>query len=265
MCERVRESLPFLLENADGEMSQDTARALLGHLSICTECSQEFDEQQRVAAYLSAVPAVELPMDFTGIIQRKIQVQSVTAIGGSEAVVTSSATGRPFVIPIALEQNSVVRNANSTATPTTLQAAVRPTTSTLASTLKKSNITSSRNILKIEGSALQRLTSGSITAAIMAFFVSSAWGHEMLGENIVAVRSWLEQISTAIGRVPLLGRLMLVVFAALGQMGDLLGETYRNVGEVAVRGLAMDIGVCIAAYYFLVTRKQRGMYGARRV
>ncbi len=98
----------------------------------------------------------------------------------------------------------------------------------------------------------------------MAYFVSSGWGRQMLGENIVSARAFLDQIGAALSRIPILGRLALLVFTALAQVGDLLGDTYRTVGDMAVRGLAMDIGVCIAAYYFLVVRRQRDSSWIRR-
>ena len=134
----------------------------------------------------------------------------------------------------------------------------------MISTLKKTTTSSRLHLAQIEQSVMRRLTTGSITAAIMASFVSSGWGREMLGENITAIRVWLDQIGAALGRIPLFGRLALLVFTALAQVGDLLGDTYRTVGDMAVRGLAMDIGVCMAAYYFLVVRRQRDSSWIRR-
>ena len=103
------------------------------------------------------------------------------------------------------------------------------------------------------------MTAGTIAAAVMGYFVSSNWGREMLGANLATAKAWVAQMAATLEKIPVFGRLALLVFAALAQIGTLLGDTYRNVGDMAVHGLAMDIGVCIAGYYFLVARKQRSM------
>ncbi len=252
MCDRVRERLPYLLENADGEISADTVRVLYGHLSICESCSQDFDDHQRIASLLDSMPQVEMPMDFTGIIQRRIQVMAVST--QSDAVVTPVGS-RAFGTPIASTQTTMSSSASFTKNSITNRTLTQ--NATLVSTLNKTTISVSRQIGKLESGLIQRLTAGSILAAIMAFFVSSTWGSEMLGENISTVRTWLDSVGTTLSRIPILGRVMLLVFTALAQVGDLLGDTYRTVGNMAVRGLAMDIGVCIATYYFLVARRQR--------
>jgi hypothetical protein len=254
MCDRVRERLPYLMENSDGEISADTVRALYGHLSVCETCSREFDEHQRIVSYLDAMPPVQMPMDFTGAIQRRIQVQAMSP--QTEAVVSPAAT-RAFGTPPVTAQNC-------SSTPVI---AKRTLTSSAAviSTLKKTTTTSTLQLTGLENGLMRRLTTGSITAAIMAYYVSSSWGREMLGANITAIRAWLDQIGAVFGRIPILGRLALLVFTALAQIGDLLGNTYRTVGDMAVRGLAMDIGVCMAAYYFLVVRRQRDSSWIRRV
>ena len=103
-----------------------------------------------------------------------------------------------------------------------------------------------------------RPSSQQLFTAVLAYFLSTPWGQEMLGKNVVVARAWLAEVGAAISRVPLLGRVTALLFAALSQMGDLLGDTYRTLGDMAVRGLAMDVALCVAAYYFLVTRRQRG-------
>lgn len=250
VCDRVRDNLPLLLENADGEISADTVRALYGHLSVCESCSRDFDEHQRIVSWLDAMPPVEMPMDFTGVIHRRIQVQAMTP--QTEAVVSNGSNAsvqasRAFGTPVGSQAASTATISKRTLT----------SNATAVSTLMKTRITTARQLTHVEHGLGQRLTAGSITAAIMAFFVSSAWGREMLGENITAVRAWLDQVGATLGRIPILGQLALLVFTALAQVGDLLGDTYRTVGDMAVRGLAMDIGVCMAAYYFLVVRRQR--------
>jgi hypothetical protein len=259
MCDRVREKLPYLLENEDSELSADMSRALYGHLGVCVTCSREFDDHQRMIAYLESAPAVEMPMDFTGVIQRRIQVQSMSA-DAKDAIVTQmpgmaagSVKTRAFGTP-----TTAVESAGTIAMRT-LKA-----NATVLSTLNKTRLSTTHQMAKLEQGMFQRLTSGSITAALMAYFVSSAWGREMLGDNIAAVRAWLDTIASALGRIPLFGRLVVLVFAALSQVGDLLGDTYHTVGDMAVRGVAMDIGVCMAAYYFLVVRRQRDSSWIRR-
>ncbi len=251
MCSRFAEHLPAMLENADGEMSADILRALYGHMSVCDSCSDLFDEQQRITALLDSMPQVELPMDFTGVVQRRIELNAVSS--QPQAVVTPVIGGRAFGSSIpqgaeAIHKRNITMNA----------AAVSGLKKTQSSSVLTQSVTSQQSLM-------QRLMTGSVVAAIMAFFVSSSWGKEMLGQNLTAVRAWLDQMGQALGKIPLFGRLALVVFTALAEMGDLLGSTYRTVGDMAVRGLAMDIGVCIAGYYFLVVRKQRDSFGLRRL
>jgi len=205
MCDRVRDKLPNLMENSDGEMSADTVRALYGHLSVCASCSKDFDDQQRIAQYLDAIPMVQMPMDFTGAIQRRIQIQTISP--QTQAVV-SPATSRAFGTPASSTQNS-----------SSAAIGKRSLTSGAAviSTLKKTKTSTTLQISQIESGLMRRFTSGGITSAIMASFVSSAWGREMLVQNITAVRAWLDQIAAAFGRIPVFGRLALLAFTALAQ------------------------------------------------
>jgi hypothetical protein len=199
------------------------------------------------------MPPVQMPMDFTGAIQRRIQLQAISPQG--EAVV-SPAAARAFGKPITAIQNTAATPVIAKRTLTTSAAVI--------STLKKTTTSTSLNLTHIENGLMRRFATGGITASVMAYFVSSSWGREMLGENITAIRAWLDQIGAALGRIPIFGRLALLLFTALAQIGDLLGDTYRTVGGMAVRGLAMDIGVCMAAYYFLVVRRQRDSSWIRR-
>jgi len=227
LCTRVRERLPYLLED-EGEISPQLIKELQGHLAVCPGCSQEFEESRQVIACLDAMPAAELPMDFSVLIQRRIQMQG--------APVRNDAPARPL------------HAASSTG-----EAAVRTQVSATRQTV------STRQSLQTQTqmSLFQRLSLVSLFTAILAFFLSSRWGRAMLGENVATVRSWMNQMTDTLNGIPLLGRLTVYLFAALSQMGSLLGETYRSVGSMAVQGLTMDIALCLAAYYFLVARHQR--------
>jgi hypothetical protein len=250
MCSRFAEHLPAMLENSDGEMSPETLRAMYGHMSICEACSSMFDEHQRITALLDSMPMAELPMDFSGVVQRRIELNAISS--SPQAVVASALTGRPFVQGAASDANSIKKR-----NLTVNAAAVSGLKKTQVSSTVSQNVTAQQSLM-------QRLTAGSIVAAVMAFFVSTSWGQAMLGQNLTAVRTWLGQMSHALGKIPLFGSLALLVFGTLAEMADLLGSTYRTVGDMAVRGLAMDIGVCVAAYYFLVVRKQKDGFTMRR-
>ena len=250
MCTRFAEHLPIMLENSDGEMSAETLRAMYGHMSICDACSSLFDEHQRITNLLEAMPMAELPMDFSGVVQRRIELNAISS--SPQAIVTPALGSRSFNAAASNDANAIKKRAL-----TVNAAAVSGLKKTQASTTATQTLTAQQSLM-------QRLTAGTIVAAVMAFFVSSSWGQEMLGQNLTAVRTWLSQMGQALGKIPLFGSLALLIFGALAQMGDLLGSTYRTVGDMAVRGLAMDIGVCVAAYYFLVVRKQKDGFTMRR-
>ena len=192
----------------------------------------------------------ELPMDFSGVVQRRIELNAISS--SPQAIVTPALGSRSFNAAASNDANAIKKRAL-----TVNAAAVSGLKKTQASTTATQTLTAQQSLM-------QRLTAGTIVAAVMAFFVSSSWGQEMLGQNLTAVRTWLSQMGQALGKIPLFGSLALLIFGALAQMGDLLGSTYRTVGDMAVRGLAMDIGVCVAAYYFLVVRKQKDGFTMRR-
>ena len=243
MCQRVQDTLPLLMENGDSELSQETVRVLYGHLSICADCSREFDEQQRIVSVLESMPALEMPMDFTGAIARRIQLQQ--AASESEAVVTP-------IQPRSIV-NSVIPELANAARAAAIQNAYKPKQQTVSASSVNSASTKTRTATKSSSklenyTAVQRMTAGTIAAAVMGYFVSSNWGREMLGANLATAKAWVAQMAATLEKIPVFGRLALLVFAALAQIGTLLGDTYRNVGDMAVHGLAMDIGVCIAGY-----------------
>src|SRR5579872_4521143 len=92
LCARVRDSLPYLLEN-DGEISPQMATALYGHLSVCAGCAREFDEMQQVVHLVETLGQAELPMDFSVRIMRHIQSGQTSA----EAALKDAAA-RPFAV-----------------------------------------------------------------------------------------------------------------------------------------------------------------------
>ena len=229
LCVKVQEMLPHLLEH-DGEIRPEMASHIYGHLTTCANCAQEFDAMHRVVSLLETLPPVEMPMDFSGIIMQQIY---------AEAPVSHK-----------LAAPSRLADAVTTSVETT-QAVAQQTEQTTVSVEQQA-------VTHIGIQLWERLTITGIFAAMISFLLSTKWGQNMLGSNLEVASSWTEQVCNELRRIPILTWVVTGVFSVLSQAGNLLQQTYRNLGPIAARGLMIDVALVAAAYYYLVVRRQRG-------
>jgi hypothetical protein len=243
LCADVCKLLPDLLEN-DGSVRPEMATAIYAHLAVCSDCADEFDQMQRVIARIEALPPAEMPMDFSGLIMRRIQEQAETVHSAQHAP----------------RQAAVPTGARATVTITRRpEAQQQKGTQTVAQTAATRLGTDTKTYAATQTSAQlwQRLSAGALLTGVMSFFLSSAWGRQMLGVNLANATAWLEQIAESISRVPVLGWMAGLIFSALAQASGMLSETYHTLGALVVRGLVLDIAMGVLAYYYLLTRRQR--------
>ena len=236
LCTRVMELLPALLEN-DGDIRPEMAAAVYGHLSSCPACAHEFDEMQRTVRMLESLGQAEMPMDFSALIMEKIQTEGPLLMDCAAQVPTGAVSSR------ASEEaaTAVVRSRGSASTRTT-------TTSTIGNSRLQSTT---------EIAMWERFTLAGILSAMLAVFLSTEWGRNMIGANLQAASAWLEQVKMALERVPVLGTFVAYIAAALSQVIGLVQETYNTLGYKAAIGVALDASLCGAAYYFLMARHRR--------
>ncbi len=251
LCARVREALPALLEN-DGEINPQMASALYGHLSVCPGCAHELDTLQRVIQVVEALEPAELPMDFSARIMQRIQSRPAPAHAASDEAVV-----RPFVASSSASSADATHAETETALSTSLSAGIgklrRETTSVVGvSLLEEQELLTQTGVR-----AWERLTLAGLLSTVMTVFLMTTWGGQALVANLSGVLSWLGQVGETLRRVPLLGALFAVMFSALSQVGDLLSDTYRSLGGLAARGLALDVALCAGIYYLFVLRRQR--------
>jgi hypothetical protein len=234
--------LPDLLEN-DGSVRPEMATAIYAHLAVCPGCSHEYDQMQRVIARIEAMPPAEMPMDFSGVIMRRIQEQAETVHRG-RAVTRQETTPSPQSKSGARATVTVTRSAGS-------QTGVQTTVTRMTSGMQ------SHTVMQTGTQFWQRLSLAAMLSGILAFFLNSAWGRQMLGVNVGNAAGWMEQIAESVSRVPILGWMAGLIFSALAQASGMLSEAYHTLGALVVRGLVIDIAMGVLAYYYVLTRRQR--------
>ena len=247
LCAWVCEKLSDLLDN-DGSVRPEQAAGIYAHLAICRHCAQEFDEMQRVVALVENLPPADLPRDFSGLIMQRIEnphqplarhslpPQSVT----DTAAVASVARGQT--------QNAAGTQARNVtaATQNTEQA------TTLLQTQQSQNVRTQQN----QSELLQRMTAGGILSSVLAYFVSTAWGRQMLGNNVAIATTWFAQVADTLRGVPVLTWMVGLIFSALAQLNAMLSQTYHVMGAAAAAGFAIDVAVCVVAYSVLTARRR---------
>ena len=233
LCVKVREMLPALVEN-DGDIRPEMASAVFGHLSTCPGCSREFDEMQRVVTMLQEITQPEMPMDFSGIIMQRIISDAVPIRSGVQGFPTAAAASFAPLEAAASQTGS--RRDSFAAVQGQAQAS-------------RTAVENHSNL-----GLWERLTLGGVLSAMLAVFLSSAWGRNMVGVNLEATTAWLQQMQMAVANVPVLNTLVGFVISALSQVSGLLEETYHTLGARAVIGLALDVSLCALLYYLFVAR-----------
>jgi len=103
----------------------------------------------------------------------------------------------------------------------------------------------------------QRWVMAAVLSMAALFCLTTAWGRQMLGANVETSKVWLGQVGDMLKNVPLLGWLANIVFAALSGVSEILEATFRALGSLAARGLAVDVALFAAACFFLAARRQR--------
>ena len=231
LCDRVRDTLPALLEN-DGGIRPEMATAIRAHLSGCAECTREYRQLQKLASLIETMPLAEMPKDYSALIMRQIERQA------DPVFASQIASSNPKAIV-----QTVTVTTNKTQTITTAQ--------TVAPRLNM----------------IQRFFLSAIMTALLGFFVASAWGRQALGVNLATAGAWLSQAADAIRSIPVLGWAAAGAFAALTQAGDAMQTAFHSLGATAVSGLAFDAALCGAACVFMMSRQRaegRGYDGRRR-
>lgn len=259
LCLRVREMLPALVEN-DADVRPEMASAIYGHLAVCAACTLEYEAQQRVVFMLESLEDPEMPMDFSAMIMQQIQAGTVMA----------DMPRRDVVKPPFAAESSVQADVSSVAGDNRLHTGLHSdvvappiqTTATQETHQVTHSLVQEETLTTASIRVWERWTIAGMLTAVMAFFLRSDWGVR-LGYSVESVGELFSQIGNTLKQVPLFGVLVTYILIVLMQVGNLLEQTYRAMGPMAVQGLALDIAIFATAYYFLVTRRQRGqMHGA---
>ncbi len=239
LCAWVCEQLSYLLDN-DGSVRPEQAAGIHGHLALCRHCAQEWEDMQNVVGLVESLPPVELPRDFSGLIMQRIELQNAP-------LVPHTLTPQPIAENYALAQ--AVTTARTKVTPA--QATEQKTlTQTAQQTLSTTQTQQSRSQL------VQRMSAGSALSGILAYFLSTAWGRQMLGANVTTASAWLGQAADVLRSVPVVTWIFGLIFSALAQVNTMLNSTYHAMGTAAAVGFGMDVAICAFAYMYLSARRR---------
>ncbi len=249
LCARVQERLPMLAER-DPLLTPELVRSLEQHMVGCADCRREYRREKRLTGLLNDVPAPAPPPDFAPRIMERIER------GDFPRMVSVDGLARPTIAREAAVEPTIRREVR-----TALGQQQTPTTAVKSSTVSPARISVTQPLATETHSLLMlvpRALAACVLTASLLFFISTSWGREALGANLPGVRAWFDQMGALFERVPLLGRLTAALAASLGQLGELLSETYRSLGASAARGLTLDAAFLIAGGYLASTRRARG-------
>lgn len=237
-CGTVRDNLQPFLEN-DGTIAPEMWSMINRHLAGCVRCAREYDTLRHLIAVLDALPPAPLPMDYSGIIMRRIQsemkpyatetppnpMQAASLPRGGEAAV--SADDRPL-----FRQAVVASGLNAG------PAAVFPQRVGF-------DIQYGRTA-RFCGATWERLALAGVLGLLLLAFLSTPWVREMLLANLEQVRSLLRGALLGVERnaVPALGSMLNIGVAALSGLGGALAETFRAMSGLTAQALVMDGVVC---------------------
>jgi hypothetical protein len=233
LCDRVREKLQPLLDNDLG-IRPEMATALYGHLAVCTECANEFSTMRRMINMLETLPSVELPIDYSARIMKRIQAGNVTIATPKEQAVLG-----PTFAASSLVSGEVATHEK------------RTVTRTLSSSLMgETRLSQSQRLLVSVG-----------LSGLFVYLLASDWGRQMLGVNLEAARAWITQLGEHLERVPVLGALIVSLSAALASVNEALSHTFTTLGGVAAQTLALEVSIGLAACLLVGARRRNTIPG----
>jgi len=236
LCDRVREKLQSLLDN-DPSLRPEMTTALYGHLAVCPECSEEFSVMRNMVNLLETMPSIELPIDYSSQIMRRIQSGAVT-ISDSKG---TAAPGPTFATSSLVSEGVATHEMRLSASSVSK--------STLATGLRGETQTTGLN--KILGSVA--------LTGVFIYLLACDWGRNMLGVSLEAAKVWLTQIGDHLARVPVLGAIVVSLSAALASMNEAIGHTFSTVGSVAAQTLAIEVSLGLAAILMIDARRRTTM------
>ena len=227
LCARVSEMLPSLIEG-DGEIRPEMATAIYGHLAVCPDCAKEFDRQQRTVMLLEQLPLLDLPKDFSGLVMERVQREMGNYKDGVLQHRQAS-HGETLAYLVDGSETAIVHS---------------------QSAALYGNLTSQ-----------QRAILTGVFAALLLFFLASAWGRTALGGNANAMIQWLQGAGEASGHFPLIGQVTESALSGLSQMAETIRTSYVTLGATAAQGLAVDAILGAAAYLIYTRRQKQGSKG----
>lgn len=236
LCERVQEKLQALIEN-DPQIKPEMATALYGHLAVCADCVRVYESLKRVVELLDSIPMMELPVDYSLSIMRKIE----------EGNLQPGASPRPTYATSSLGFGGVAEKAEMQSTP--LQAVASPISVQERKQYSPTNSTS-------QGVNLPRMLMAVALAATIAFLSCMEWGRAALAVNIDAVRTALQNLGGAIEAVPLLGDLVKAVTVSLLQIEQTLAKSLTNFPVTNAFAAAIQTAVIFAVAHFLIVTRR---------
>jgi hypothetical protein len=233
LCDRVREKLQPLLDN-DLSVRPEMASALYGHLAVCAECAAEFSTMRRMVNLLETMPSQDLPIDYSAQIMRRIQSGSVVITPAKE----QAAPGPTFAASSLVSEGVATHEKRA-----------------VTQTLSRSMTGETRL------TALQRLLVSVGLSGLFVYLLASGWGRQMLGVNVETARMWLTQVGDHLGRVPVLGALIVSLSAALASVNDAISHTFATLGGMAAQTLAIELSLGIAAVMLVSARRRHSIPG----
>ena len=232
LCDRVRDKLQLLLDN-DPDIRPEMATALYGHLAVCSECAVEFAAMRRMVNLLETLPSMDLPIDYSPHVMRRIQAGAVTVAPAKAQVAPG-----PTYAASSLVSGGVATHEK------------RRVTNTLA--VNKTGET---------GLAFwQRLLVSVALSGLFVYLLASEWGRQMLGDNLEAARAWLSQLGEHLERVPVLGALIISLGAALSSVNEALSHTFNTLGGMAAQTLAIELSLGFAVCLLIAARRRNTIH-----
>jgi hypothetical protein len=232
-CLRVREMLPALLEN-DGEIQPDMSAALQAHLAVCPGCGREFQAMSRVISLVEALGSVEIPVDLSEQIMRRIRLME--GLGAPE--------GSP---PFGLAASSAAVFAGETEVRS--GARTTPAAPTVVTTVPTAYAAGLQSLGAGSIAGIwERLLLGTLFAAIAVVLLLTPGARSLLGENVRELADWLQQVGEVLRAIPLLGALFGGLVSALGASEDVLEASFRSLRSGALTGAVLDGLIALIAY-----------------